>query len=83
VICPCKAAGNPRDHGRICHYKEAGLAPKEFGPPGGDCSLDGLSVTIFHDKRCCVAVCAHHARWRSKVSQSFGHSRGCPMRKPS
>lgn len=78
MICPCKAAGNPRDHGDACHYRDAGLAPKSFGPPGGECSGDGRATVIFHDRRCCVAVCAHHARWRSTTSRMLGHSMTCP-----
>ncbi len=69
VICPCKAAGNPRDHGDACHYK---------GQVNDECSGDGRASTMVHDRRCCVAVCAHHARWRTRTSRMLGHSMTCP-----
>jgi hypothetical protein len=75
--CPCATAGNPRDHGVMCHY--AGISDTPCTQALGK---SGLATTIIHDRRLCVTVCKAHARWRgttSTMSGAFAHVSGVPI----
>jgi len=72
--CPCSSAGNPRDHGVMCHYAGMTGIPCTVAPNGG------MAVRLVHDRRLCVAVCEAHYQWRQTTSTMPGHSATCPDR---